>query len=161
MMNQTQTAYTIETFTAGDGYRWRYRLYRPSGRPRAHVACIHGIQSHGGWYEHSCSSLSQAGFVVSFLDRRGSGLNQEQRGDAPGFRRLLDDLAEYLQSLRGGDLLLPVFLVCISWGGKLGTALQRRHPGLTDGLALLCPGFFSQVKPSFLQKLRILGSRLV
>jgi hypothetical protein len=97
----------METYIASDGYRWRYRHYSAvlsEGRqvPRARVVCIHGIQSHGGWYEGSCSWLSQAGFEVYFLDRRGSGLNEQDRGDAPGFRRLLDDLAEFLRSLRAG-----------------------------------------------------------
>ena len=88
--------YTIEEFTAGDGYRWRYRRFLPSGAPQAEVVFVHGIQSHGGWYERSCAELAKAGFAVSFLDRRGSGLNSQNRGDAPSFRRLLDDLAEYL-----------------------------------------------------------------
>ena len=89
-----EAAYNIEEFPASDGYRWRYRWYLPPGIPRAHVACIHGIQSHGGWYEHSCQRLCEAGYSVCSLDRRGAGLNQEARGDAPSFRRLLDDLAE-------------------------------------------------------------------
>jgi alpha-beta hydrolase superfamily lysophospholipase len=93
-------------------------------------------------------------------------LNEQERGDAPGFRRLLDDVAEFLRvvGLCGGASETsppPVFLVAISWGGKVATALQRRHPGLVDGLALLCPGFFPRVKPSFGQRLRILGARLV
>jgi alpha-beta hydrolase superfamily lysophospholipase len=159
-MEHDAAPFTLETFTAGDGYRWRYRRYPPAGTPRAHVVCIHGIQSHGGWYVHSCTRLAAAGFAVSFLDRRGSGLNDEARGDAPGFRRLLDDLAEFLRPLREQEKL-PVFLVAISWGGKLGTALQRRHPGLVEGLALLCPGFFSQVRPSLGQRLKIVWSRLV
>jgi alpha-beta hydrolase superfamily lysophospholipase len=186
-------SYTIETHTASDGYCWRYRRY-PATPPRAHVVCIHGIQSHAGWYEYSCTQLSRAGFVVSFLDRRGSGMNDRDRGDTPSFRRLLDDLAEFLQGVRsqgeqgGGGTAGPgpstqysvlstqysepamashprsqalVFLVAISWGGKLAVALQRRHPGLVDGLALLCPGFFPKVRPSLRQRLGILGSRLV
>jgi alpha-beta hydrolase superfamily lysophospholipase len=156
------SAYTVESFTTGDGYRCQYRRYAPAGEPRAEVVCIHGIQSHAGWYEYSCTRLAQAGFAVSFLDRRGSGINQEARGDTPGFRRLLDDLADFLRPLReqAKGRGLPVFLVAISWGGKLATALQRRHPGLVDGLALLCPGFYAKVRPPFLQRLRILWSRL-
>ena len=68
-------AFTVETFTASDGYVWRYRRYPAAGAARAEVVFIHGIQSHGGWYEGSCTQLAQAGFNVSFLDRRGSGLN--------------------------------------------------------------------------------------
>jgi alpha-beta hydrolase superfamily lysophospholipase len=163
-LGETTVPCTIETHTASDGYVWKYRRYQPAEPPRGHVVCIHGIQSHGGWYEHSCSRLCRAGFLVYFIDRRGSGLNEQDRGDTPGFRRLLHDLAEFLGPLRqpdGNTPALPVFLVAISWGGKLGAALQRRHPGLVDGLALLCPGFKPRVKPPFLQRLHILFSRLI
>jgi alpha-beta hydrolase superfamily lysophospholipase len=182
------SACTIAEHTASDGYPWRYRRYLPGGAPRAEVVCLHGIQSHGGWYEHSCRRMQDAGYAVSFLDRRGSGLNEQDRGDVRGgFRRLLLDVAEYLRGLgerRGvsppvldaaGDSMphrradaaplagagIPTFLVAISWGGKLGAALQRRHPGLVDGLALLCPGFFPKVHPPFRERLAIVCSRLV
>jgi alpha-beta hydrolase superfamily lysophospholipase len=156
-----ETLFSIAEQTASDGYRWRYRRYVPPGRVRAEIVCVHGIQSHGGWYEYSCGRLCQAGFGVSFLDRRGSGLNERDRGDAPGFRRLLDDIAEFLKEIRTRAENQRVFLVAISWGGKLAVALQRRHPGLVDGLALLCPGFLAQVGPSFVQRLRIFGCRLL
>jgi alpha-beta hydrolase superfamily lysophospholipase len=54
----------------------------------------------------------------------------------------------------------PLFLLAISWGGKLAAALQRRHPGLVDGLALLCPGFCPRVAPSRSERLKILWARL-
>lgn len=160
-MAETRCPYAVEKFTAGDGYVWRYRHYPSAPRPRARVVIIHGVQSHAGWYEHSCTYLSQVGYDVFFLDRRGSGMNEEARGDAPGFRRLLDDLAEFLRWLKEQDAGPPTFLVAISWGGKLAAALQRRHPGLVDGLTLLCPGFFPRVAPSVKQRLAILWSRLV
>jgi alpha-beta hydrolase superfamily lysophospholipase len=40
-------------------------------------------------------------------------------------------------------------------------ALQRRHPGLVNGLALLCPGFFGRVAPPLGQRFAIAWSRLV
>jgi alpha-beta hydrolase superfamily lysophospholipase len=153
-------AYSLESFTAGDGYRWQYRQYASPVAPHARVVCIHGVQSHAGWYEYSCTRLAGAGNAVSFLDRRGSGVNQEARGDTPGFRRLLDDLAEFLRAVRPSEQGLPTFLVAISWGGKLAVALQKRHPGLTDALALICPGFCPRVRPSLGQRLAILASRL-
>jgi alpha-beta hydrolase superfamily lysophospholipase len=168
-MAEADAPYTVETFTASDGYCWRYRRYQPNGAPRAYVVCVHGIQSHAGWYTYSCTRLAEAGFAVFFLDRRGSGMNMQDRGDTPTFRRFLDDIAEFIWSLprtRSGvrPLLrrsragLPVFLVAISWGGKLGIAFQRRHPGMVDALALLCPGTEPQFKPSVLQKLRVIIS---
>src|SRR5262249_51357175 len=144
-------------FTAGDGYCWRFRRYLPSGPPRARVVCLHGIQSHGGWYVHSCDLLRQAGFARGLLGRRGSGPDGQERGERPRVPRLLDDRRE----LPPEDAGRPVFLLAISWGGKLALALPRRHPGLTDGVALLCPGLYARVRPSRKQRLGIFWARLV
>jgi alpha-beta hydrolase superfamily lysophospholipase len=159
-MQPATHSHTLETHVAGDGYRWHYRRYSPPGSARARVVCIHGIQSHAGWYEHSCRRLAAAGYAVSFLDRRGAGANPEGRGDTPGFRRLLDDLAEFLRAPPSDEAGLPTFLLAISWGGKPAVALQKRHPGLVDGLALLCPGFCPIVGPGRRERLAILWARL-
>lgn len=152
----------VLTHTASDGYRWHYRYYPPpnaaQGTPR--IVYLHGIQSHGGWYEGSCTHLAAAGFGVYFLDRRGSGLNEAARGDTPSFRRLLDDVAEFLLWLKQDKGEAKTLLAAVSWGGKTAVGLQRRHPGLVDGLALLCPGFFPKVRPPLGQRVRILLSRL-
>jgi alpha-beta hydrolase superfamily lysophospholipase len=174
--------YTIEEFQAGDGYLWHYRRYAPTRPVKAQVVCVHGIQSHGGWYEHSCQRLSDAGFSVCFLDRRGAGLNPEARGDTPSFRRLLDDLAEFIRfekkrfmdpdattsspsSLapsppRPFSSSPPLFLIAISWGGKLAVALEHRHPDLVDALVLISPGFVPKVRPPLWQRMGIAAARL-
>jgi len=152
--------FAVKTYTVSDGYCCHYRDYPAAGTPRGRVVFVHGIQSHAGWYEHSCRRLSEAGFSVSFLDRRGSGQNAQARGDTPSFRRLLDDIADFLRPLRQQSPELPIYLAGISWGGKPVAALQRRHPGLCDGLALLCPGFCPQVRPSRKERLGIVWSRL-
>jgi alpha-beta hydrolase superfamily lysophospholipase len=144
----------LHTFTAGDGYMWRYRRYEPAESPRATAVALHGIQSHGGWYGQTCTALAAAGYAVSFLDRRGCGLNERGRGDAPSFRRLLDDIAEFMRTQP-----VPRFLLGISWGGKLAVGLQRRHPGLCDGLVLIAPGLCPLIRPSFGERARILASR--
>jgi alpha-beta hydrolase superfamily lysophospholipase len=151
----------LETWTASDGYEAKYRFYPPKDPPRLQLVCLHGIQSHGGWYEYSCARLCQAGYGVYYLDRRGSGLNQADRGDAPSFRRLLDDLNEFIGPLRTETPEIPVVLVACSWGGKLATALCRRHPEDVDALVLICPGMFPKVRPPLKQRLRIAWSRLL
>lgn len=146
----------IQSFTAGDGYVWKYRRYLPTGSPPAELVVLHGIQSHGGWYDRSSRDLAVAGYSVSLLDRRGCGLNAHDRGDTPSFRRLLDDVAEYLTTLGR-----PRVVVGISWGGKLAVGLQRRHPGLSNGLVLIAPGLCPRVRPPFGERLRIALSRFV
>jgi alpha-beta hydrolase superfamily lysophospholipase len=156
--NLASPAPAIITWTASDGYRAYARRYDPPGAPRAHVLCLHGIQSHGGWYEYSCGRLAAAGFAVHFLDRRGSGLNCSARGDTPSFRRLLDDVGEYRAGLGTEQ---PCLLVAGSWGGKVAVGLCRRHPNAVHAVALLCPGLCPKVGPPPGQRLRIGVSRFV
>lgn len=146
-------------FAASDGYRWFYRHFPAAGKPLARVVGIHGIQSHGGWYEASSRYLRDAGCDVYFVDRRGSGCNEEARGDTPSFRRLLDDLGEFLRTLRGPGQP-PLFVAGISWGGKLAAGLCYRFPGLLDGVALLAPGFKAKVKPPLQERLKIAATSI-
>jgi len=147
---------SLHAFAAGDGYVWNYRRLNAASASRAEVIVLHGIQSHGGWYLNTGHKLAQGGFNVSLLDRRGCGVNEKNRGDAPSFRRLLDDIAEYASTLPE-----PRVLIGISWGGKLAVALQRRHPTLTDALILIAPGFCPLVRHSLGERLQIFASRFV
>ncbi len=160
-MSEASVAYTPRQFRADDGYSLAYREYPAKQPERMRVVAVHGIQSHAGWYDASCRALAQAGIRVFFLDRRGSGENQERRGDTPGYRRLVDDLAQLIRLAReGASPGIPVVLMAISWGGKLAVALQEQHPGLIDGLVLITPGFFPRVSPPLGEKIRIVWARL-
>jgi alpha-beta hydrolase superfamily lysophospholipase len=154
--SRDMTELTLHSHTASDGYVWRYRHYAAASPPSARVIYLHGIQSHGGWYVDSCGQIADAGYDVSFLERRGSGLNDRARGDAPSFRRLLDDVAEFITPLPG-----PRFLMGISWGGKLAVGFQRRHPGQCDGLILIAPGLSPRVRPPLGERLRIVAARFL
>jgi alpha-beta hydrolase superfamily lysophospholipase len=139
----------VEFYSARDGRRLAVRVWSEVESPRARVVLLHGITSHGGWYHPSCHYLHGAGFEVHFLDRRGSGLNADERGDVAGHEQWIDDVAIYLAQVRSDR---PVVLCGISWGGKLAAAVARRHPYLVQGLALLCPGLYSQFEPNALQR---------
>ena len=161
MADAAAVPFVSGTFKASDGYELSYRAYPAKPPQRAQVVAIHGIQSHAGWYEGMCLALAEAGCSVNFLDRRGSGANQSQRGDTPGYRRLVDDLAEFIKLTRAQNSeAIPLHLVSISWGGKLAVALTERHPGLIDDLVLITPGFFPRVAPSRREKLRIAWARV-
>ncbi|QDU36880.1 Phospholipase YtpA [Maioricimonas rarisocia] len=142
-------------WTASDGYPLHYRRWRPDGPPRGYVVAVHGIQSHSGWYDFSSSRLAEAGYDVTFPDRRGSGQNGRDRGHVVHWERWLNDLSQFLgfvsfeRDRTTSDA--PVVLMGISWGGKLATAAAACRPDLVDALALLYPGLFAQVKPTFLQ----------
>jgi alpha-beta hydrolase superfamily lysophospholipase len=86
---------------------------------------------------------------VHFFDRRGSGLNPDRPGDVDYWQTWIDDVAVYLERLRGPH---PVVLCGISWGGKLAAAIARLHPALIQGVALICPGIYSPHDPGVVKR---------
>jgi alpha-beta hydrolase superfamily lysophospholipase len=144
----------FDFYSARDGRRLAVRVWNSGEPPRARVVFLHGVASHGGWYTGSCHFLKSAGFEVHFLDRRGSGVNIENRGDVDRYQTWIDDVAAYLEKIGASR---PIVLCGISWGGRLATAVARQHPGLIRGLALLCPGLYSYFEPGLLKRLALGG----
>ncbi|NOZ21524.1 MAG: alpha/beta hydrolase [Planctomycetes bacterium] len=136
----------IGSYTTSDGRTLRYREWRPEGY-EALVVNLHGIQSHSGWFAGSCEHLARNGARVVSVDRRGSGLNEEDRGHAPGGRQLLDDLKVIVEQLRSEDPGKRMHLLGVCWGGKLAAALAGLHPELVDSLMLSSPGLAAKVRP--------------
>lgn len=151
----------ILSLTAADGYALGYRRWLPPGgrRPRGIVIYLHGIQSHGGWYEASASRLAEADLAVYLADRRGSGMNRADRGHCDSWEQLAGDVVALeeraLADCRSGGERMPLFLLAVSWGGKLAAALAAMHDGRYAGLALLCPGLCPKRDVSPGTKMRI------
>jgi alpha-beta hydrolase superfamily lysophospholipase len=141
----------IEHFEASDGYVFHYRHWKAARAvPRGYVVSLHGIQSHSGWYEYSSRRLAEDGYDVRFLDRRGSGMNEQQRGHTPHFSRLVNDVAQFLAFVRHESnrtaFGAPLILQAVSWGGKLAAAVAAARPDLVDALSLLYPGIHGKVR---------------
>ncbi len=153
----------IRQIVLSDGYVVAARLWMPpQGPPRDLVLYLHGIQSHGGWYEWSASLLASQGAAVLVPDRRGSGLNREARGDTPSAEQLLADLSFLATALARevGTVAQPVSVVGVSWGGKLALAWALRMAWFARRLLLIAPGVFPAVGVSLLERLRIAWSLL-
>ena len=92
---------------------------------------------------------------MHLLDRRGSGLNLQDRGDVDRWQTWLADVEDYLESLPNE---IPRILLGISWGGTLAAAVARHRPDLLHGIGLLCPGLFSRKAANLVQRaiLRVL-----
>jgi len=147
-------AYEELTVTLPDGYEAYARYWAPADC-RGGVLYLHGIQSHCGWYEDSASSLREAGLAVLQPDRRGSGRNHADRGDADSAQQLIDDAfacAAVLRDRCGHD---RVHLLGVSWGGKLAAAMHATSDRCTASLTLIAPGLFPIISVSNAEKLRI------
>ncbi len=155
-----ESTWQSRTFQASDGYPFHVAVWPPTIPACGRIVVLHGVQSHSGWYHSLGRSLAAAGYHASFPDRRGSGPNQRDRGHAPGGRRLVQDITEWLHSLRAEQAEVPIVLAGISWGAKLALIVAARHPELVDGMALVCPGLTPRVGVSTREKFQIAWSLL-
>jgi alpha-beta hydrolase superfamily lysophospholipase len=132
--------------------------YWPPRDPTCRVAFLylHGIQSHGGWFEWSASLLAESGAAVILPDRRGSGANAEARGDCPHGARWFDDIDEIVAQTRSEARFDRVALVGVSWGAKLAAALAADATvGVPAAMLLIAPGFFPAISVPWSTKARI------
>ena len=146
----------LETFTGSDKTELAYLAYTLSGA-RTALIYLHGIESHAGWFALAAPQLNDQGFDVYCLDRRGSGLNRENRGLVSGYtdsyETLLADIRAFAMPLR--ERYDQLFLVGLSWGGKLALAYGLSQPQDIEGLILITPGVRAATDVSFWHKLKI------
>lgn len=156
----SMSTFTSRTIRASDGVRLHFQHWKPEGPSKGIVVCLHGIQSHAGWYEYSSSRISREGYDVYFLDRRGSGRNGFLRGHADHGLRLLNDVRQLVRLCRREQKApAPLSLLGLSWGGKLAAAFAATYPKLIDSLALLSPGLVSHVGPNVWQRFQLRFAR--
>ncbi len=157
------TARADSVYEAADGKELGYvRYYRPGRQSRTALVYLHGIKSHGEWFGATADLLAAGGFDVFSLDRRGSGINRENRshpsGHVDSYETLFSDLQFFLRTIR--PKYDRVFLVGLSWGGNLAMGYSLVHPDDCDGLVLITPGIRSRVSPDLGTFLKIiLGPR--
>jgi len=125
-----------------DGYDAFYRYWPGT---RGAVLYVHGIQSHGLWFEGSAARLAHEGYAVMLGDRRGSGKNTRERGHVTNYRRWLADLAELTDHLARLTGKQRVHLLGVSWGGKLAAAFARRSAQRVGSMTLIAPGMYPVV----------------
>lgn len=148
---------TVDVYEASDCAALGYVRYEKPGAKTA-LVYLHGIESHSGWFAQAATLLRDRGYDVYCLDRRGSGINRENRGFVSGHvdshKTLIADLKAFLPPLR--NRYESVFLLGVSWGGKLALGYGLTHPEDIRGLVLITPGIRALVDVSLFIKLKIL-----
>lgn len=157
--------------TLPDGYLARGRVYAPaSGQPvRSAVVCLHGIQSHAGWYQPMSEALQADGRLVLWIDRRGSGENHEQRAHSRNPEQLVQDVHAAMRlAVSRVPTRCPVDLLGISWGAKLAAVAAAQalrapapHRPRPRSVTFCMPGFRPKIHPTLPARLRIAASLLL
>ena len=124
---------------------------------------LHGIEGHSQWFQNTANVLSRHGIGVYAPDRRGAGLNSEERGHLNSFKTLLADIEIILRLVAVENVGRPIVLIGNCWGGKPASVIARRDYRSTDGaqlpslagLILICPAIHTKVDFGWRTKLDI------
>lgn len=139
---------TLSTFVALDGDNLAVQDWPLASQQvlRGVVLLVHGLGEHAGRYDHLAGRLNDWGFAVRGYDQYGHGESGGPRGGLPTDTRLLDDLADIVDSTRARmDPHTPLILLGHSMGGLVAArfvalglrpvqALVLSSPALDPGL---------------------------
>lgn len=136
------TESTLSTFVASDGENIAIQDWPLAyGRHlRGVVVLVHGLAEHAGRYDHVARRLNDWGFAVRGYDQYGHGESSGVRGGLPNDQRLLDDLADVLDSTRARmEPATPLILFGHSLGGLVAARFVSLQLRPVDALVLSSP----------------------
>jgi alpha-beta hydrolase superfamily lysophospholipase len=132
----------LTTFTASDGNNVVVQDWPldPGVKLRGVVIVVHGLGEHAGRYDHVARQLNDWGFAVRGYDQCGHGESGGARGSLPSDTRLLDDLADMVDSTRARMRKgLPLILLGHSMGGLVVGRFVSLRMREVDGLVMSSP----------------------
>lgn len=109
------------------------------------IIYLHGIESNSGWFSQLASQLAERGFTIYGIDRRGSGLNQENKGDINDYNTFFDDIEDALKFVKEQNIGKKIYLLGICWGALLAVNYSLKKRMSPDGLILLSPAIYRKV----------------
>jgi alpha-beta hydrolase superfamily lysophospholipase len=162
------TESTLSTFVASDGDNVVIQDWPLDSDValRGVVILVHGLGEHAGRYDHVARKLNDWGFAVRGYDQCGHGESGGARGGMPTDTRLLDDLADIVDSTRVRmQKGTPLILLGHSMGGLVVgrfvslkirpvDALIMSSPALDPGLSAF-QRFLVAVLPKVVPDLRV------
>lgn len=141
-MSYAQSTSTLSTFTASDGDNLAVQDWPlPEGLAlRGVVVLVHGLGEHAGRYEHVAQTLNGWGFAVRGYDQCGHGDSGGDRGSLPSTKRLVEDLADVVESTRARTPDgVPLILLGHSLGGLVASYFVSLRHRPVDALILSSP----------------------
>lgn len=133
---------TLSTYTATDGDNIAVQDWAVAEgvRLRGVVVIVHGLGEHAWRYDHVARQLNAWGFAVRGYDQYGHGESGGVRGALPQDTRLVDDLADLVESTRSRmDEGVPLIVLGHSMGGLVASVFVALRKRGVDGLILSSP----------------------
>ncbi|MBX9686439.1 MAG: lysophospholipase [Candidatus Obscuribacterales bacterium] len=122
------------SMTGIDGSK-QYLRYWQAEQPSAMILYLHGIEGHSLWFADTARFMKAKNVAVLALDRRGSGLSEDLRGDAPSWQILMADVRSAIELAGTLNPGVPLFLMANCWGAKLGALIAGKDEPTVSKLA--------------------------
>lgn len=128
------------------------REWLPEETPRGGFFCLHGMESHSGWFNDLALQLNALGWAVTACDRPGWGKSPGPAGHLASYRDVLARTGSLAQKVRGK--FGSAHLVGMSWGGLAALYFGLRCGWMVDSLGLLAPGLATRESLPLTQKVK-------
>lgn len=141
---------TLSTFVALDGDNLAVQDWPlEKGKSlRGVVILVHGLGEHAGRYDALAHRINDWGFAVRGFDQYGHGESGGPRGGLPTDTRLLDDLADLVDSTRARmRRKTPLILLGHSMGGLVAARFVSLALRPVEGLVLSSPALDPGLNP--------------
>lgn len=133
---------SLGRYVTRDGMPLAFRKWQGAGDT---IVYLHGIESNSGWFSQFASQLAGKGLALYGIDRRGSGLNEEDRGDIKDYSIFIDDIECALRMVKEQNAGKKIYLMGICWGALLAVHYVIKGKPSPDGLILLSPAIHRKV----------------
>jgi acylglycerol lipase len=160
---ETETnSFALESIPASGNSMLACRVWQ--GIPgRCVILYLHGIEGHSQWFEPTARVLNESGITVYAADRRGAGLNSEDRGHLTSLNVFISDVETMLKHIRRKHPDQPIVLFANCWSAKAAAFIARRDHRYADGsepvelsgLIMTCPAIITSANFDLLTRLKI------
>ena len=129
----TDARFTLTHLDVPDGHRIGVRLWPATTDAVGVLHWMHGMAEHGGRYQPLADVVNAAGWHLCVHDHRGHGESvsaispQGHFADHQGWQRVLDDVTQVQDWLRGQFSALPIVLAGHSMGSFVALAWAEQH----------------------------------
>lgn len=129
------------SFIASDGVELSYNVWtpEPSNEISALVLVLHGIGFHSAPYSAIVENAQMPNAAFAGLDYRGHGKSGGVRGELPPYRRVLQDIDEWVSLMQCEFPSVPTFALAESMSGPYAVLYAVEFEDKLDGLILVAP----------------------
>ncbi|WP_221391038.1 alpha/beta hydrolase [Dyadobacter sp. NIV53] len=126
--------YTTSIFRNNNEQNVFYRKWMTNSKPKGIVLIVHGLNSHGGYYQNFAIQLNENDYEVYAFDLRGRGQSDGERYYISDYNDIISDIDLLMNIAKSPYPTVPVFLFGHSAGGVFASVYTVKYQSKLKGL---------------------------